>query len=77
MSGASEHEQFDERDKELKRLCRLVRDLELEAKGRRRGRDRNDREEGSINGGGCYRAGSHQSGSHRHRERSHLREYAD
>ena len=77
MSGASEHERFDERDKELKRLCRLVRDLELEAKGRRRGRDRNDREEGSISRGGRYRAGSHQSGSHRHQERSRLREYAD
>ena len=77
MLGASEHERFDERDKELKRLCRLVRDLELEAKGRRRGRDRNDREEGSISGGGRYRAGSHQSGSHRHQERSRLREYAD
>ena len=39
MSGASEHERFDERDEELERLCGLVRDLELEVRGRRRGRD--------------------------------------
>ena len=77
MSGASEHERFDERDEELERLCGLVRDLELEARGRRRGRDRDDREEGSISGGGRYRARSHQSGSHQHRERSRSREYAN
>ena len=34
ISGASGHGQFDERDPELKRLCKLVRDLELEARGR-------------------------------------------
>ena len=33
--GASGHGQFDERDQELERLRRLVRDLELEVKGRR------------------------------------------
>ena len=33
MSGASGHGQFDERDKELERLRRLMRDLELEVKG--------------------------------------------
>ena len=33
MSGASGHGQFDERDQELERLRRLVRDLELEARG--------------------------------------------
>ena len=32
MSGASGHGQFDERDQELERLRRLVRDLELEAR---------------------------------------------
>ena len=42
MSGASRHGQFDERDKELKWLCRLVRDLGLEARGRRQRRDRGD-----------------------------------
>ena len=34
VSGASGLRQFDERDEELKRLRRLVRDLELEARGR-------------------------------------------
>ena len=33
MSSASGHGQFDERDQELERLSRLVRDLELEARG--------------------------------------------
>ena len=34
MSGAFGHGQYDERDKELERLRRLVRDLKLEARGR-------------------------------------------
>ena len=42
MSGASGHGQFDERDKELKWLRRLVRDLGLEARGKRQRRDRGD-----------------------------------
>ena len=46
MSGASGHNRIDKRDEELERrdeelecLRRLVRDLELEARGRHRGRD--------------------------------------
>ena len=39
VSGASGLRQFDERDEELKRLRRLVRDLELEARGRCQKRD--------------------------------------
>ena len=35
MLGASEHGQLDGRDQELERLRRLVKDLELEARGRR------------------------------------------
>ena len=35
ISGASGRGCFDERDEELERLRRLVRDLELEARGRR------------------------------------------
>jgi len=35
MSGASGYGQFNERDEELERLRKLVRDLELEARGRR------------------------------------------
>ena len=34
ISGALRHEQFEERDQEMERLRRLMRDLELEAKGR-------------------------------------------
>ena len=34
MLGASEHGQCDGRDQELEQLRRLVRDLELEARGR-------------------------------------------
>ena len=66
---------FDKRDEELERLHRLVRDLELEARGRRRMKDHEEREEGSTSVGGHYGARSHQSGSHRHWE--HSREYAD
>ena len=33
MLGASGHRQRDERDQELEQLCRLVKDLELEARG--------------------------------------------
>ena len=44
MSGASRHRQFDERDEELEWLCRLVRDLELEARGRHWRKGRNNGE---------------------------------
>ena len=33
MLGASRHGQRDGKDRELERLCRLVMDLELEARG--------------------------------------------
>ena len=39
ISEASGHGQLDERDEELERLRRLVRDLELEARGRQQRRD--------------------------------------
>ena len=42
ISGASGHGQFDERDEELERLRRLVRDLELEARGGHQRMDRDD-----------------------------------
>ena len=41
ISGVSAHRQYDDRDRELERLCRLVMDLELEARGRRHERNRN------------------------------------
>ena len=62
-------EHFDERDEELERLHRLVRDLELEAKGRCQRRDREERAERLASVGGRYGEGSHQSSSHQHRDR--------
>ena len=82
MSSASGHNHIDKRDEELERkdeelecLCRLVRDLELEARGRHRGRDHEERGEESASVGGRHGAESHQSGSHRHWDCS--REYVD
>ena len=75
MLGASGREHFDKRDEELERLRRLVRDLELEVRGRCWRRDREEHAEGSTSVKGRYREGSHQSNSHRHRDRS--QEYVD
>ena len=77
MSGASGHGRFDKRNEELEHLRRLVKDLELEARGRRRRKDLDDREEGSVNVGGHYGARSYQFSSHQHRDRSRSHEYAD
>ena len=70
VSGTSRHEHFDRRDEELERLRRLVRDLELKAKGRRQKRNCEKCAEGLASVEGGYR-----EASHRHRDRS--REYAD
>ena len=66
MSGASRRNRFDRRDEELKRrvkelerLHRLVRDLKLETRGRRRRMDHKERGEGSANVEGRYGVGSH------------------
>ena len=82
MSSASKHNHFDRRDEERERrdeelecLRRLVRDLELEARGRRGRRDRRERKEGSTSMRARYRAGSYQSESHQHLDC--LLEYAD
>ena len=75
LSGASGHERFDRKDEKLECLHRLVRDLELEAKGKRRRRDREELAKGSANVRGGYGETSHQSSSHRHQDRS--REYAN
>ena len=50
MLGASGQGQRDKRDQELEWLCRLVRDLELKARGWRQRRDRDNRErrDGSV-----------------------------
>ena len=74
-SGALGRGRFDERDEELEHLRRLVRNLELEARGRRMRRDCEECAEGSASVGGCYGEGSYQSGSHQHWDWS--REYAD
>ena len=66
---------LEKRDEDLEHLHRLVRDLELEARGRHRRRDYEKRREGSASIGGHHGAGSHQFESHCHRDRS--REYAD
>ena len=68
-------EELEQRDEELERLRRLVRDLELQARGRRQIRDYEDRGERSTSVEGHREAGSHQSRSYRHRDRS--REYAN
>ena len=82
MSGALGRNCFDKRDEELghrdeelKCLHRLVRDLELEARGRRWRWDHEEQGEGLASVGGHRGVGSHQSGSHRHQDLS--REYAD
>ena len=58
MSSASGRNRFNRRDEELEHLRRLVRDLELEARGRRRRRDRKKHIEGSASVGSCYGEGS-------------------
>ena len=68
-------EVLEKRDEDLKHLHRLVRDLELEARGRHRRKDHEKRREGSASMGGHHGAGSHQFGSHHHQDRS--REYVD
>ena len=75
MSGASKHECRDRRDQELKCLCRMVRDLELEEQGRRRQRNREKHVKGSTSVRGSHGEASHQSSSHRSRNRS--LEYVD
>ena len=75
ISSTSRRERFDGRDEKLERLCRLVRDLELDARSRHRRRDHEELEEGSASVWGCYGEGSHRSGSCRHWD--WLREYTD
>ena len=70
ISSASRHKKFDERDEELERLRRLVRDLELKVRGRHQRRDQDDRERRVDNGGNQYRVESNQSSSCRRWDRS-------
>ena len=59
MSRTSGHKSFDRRDEELERLRRLVRDLELEARGRRQRRNREEHVEGSTSVGSSHGEASH------------------
>ena len=68
-------EELEQRDKELERLRRLVRDLELQVKDRYQRRDHEDRRERSASVEDHHGAGSYQFGSHRHRD--HSQEYVD
>ncbi|XP_030939954.1 uncharacterized protein LOC115964859 [Quercus lobata] len=74
MLGASGHGQCDERDQELERLCRLVRDLELEARGWRQRRDRGNQERRNDSAGNRSEERSSQSGSRQCQDRSLSRE---
>ena len=58
VSGATRRRQREERDEELEWLCRLVKGLELEVRGRCRGGDRNDRQQEDGIGGNRYEEGS-------------------
>ena len=70
ISGATGHGKFKERDQEVERLCRLVRDLELGARDRRQKRDQNNQERRDDNVGDCYGGESCQSGSCQRRDHS-------
>ena len=52
-------EKLEQKDEELERLHRLVRDLELEARGRRRRRDHKERGERLASVGGHRGVGSY------------------
>ena len=68
-SDVFEQKQCDKRDQELERLCRMVRDLELEVQGRRQRRDRDKLPEGSVSVTGSRGEASCRFGSHRSRDR--------
>ena len=77
ISSASRHGHFDKRDEEHECLHRLVRDLELEVRGRHWRREHDDQKEGSSSRGGRYGAKSHQSSSHQRRDCSCSQDYAN
>ena len=63
VSGISGHRQYDDRDRELERLRKLVMDLELEARGRRQERDHHHRQRRNDSTGIRGEEGSSQSGT--------------
>ena len=70
MSSASRHGQHNERDQEMEWLGKLVRDLELEARGWRQRKDRDNRERRDGNVGNRGKERSSQSGSRQFLDRS-------
>ena len=68
VSGVLAHRQYDDRDRELERLRRLVMDLELEARGRRHERNRNPQQRRNQG------EGSSRSSTQRPRDRSRSQE---
>ena len=70
-----EQEHHDRRDQELERLRRLIRDLELEVRGRCQRRNHNESPEGSMSIRESHGEASRQSGYCQSRERSW--EFAD
>ena len=70
-----EQEHCDRREQEQERLHRLVKDLELEVRGRHRRRNHCESPEGSVSIWGSHGEETHQTGSYRSRERS--RDFAD
>ena len=74
MPAAARHRQFDKRDEELERLRRLVRDLEVEAKGKNWRVDRGNQEKRSNSEGNPYEAEFNHSGSRQCWARSPSRE---
>ena len=65
VSGVSGHGQYDDRDRELEWLRRLVMDLELEVRGQRQERDRNRRQRRNDSTGNRGEEGFSQSGTQR------------
>ena len=74
VSGAMGQRRREEQDEEVGRLRRLVRGLELEVRGRRRGGDRNIRQQENWIRGNRYEEGSNQSGPRLQRSHSHSQE---
>ena len=58
VSGVSAHRQYDDRDRELEWLRRLLMDLELEARGRRQERNRNLQQRRTWGEEGSNRSGT-------------------
>ena len=76
VSGVSAHRQYDDRDRELERLRRLIMDLELEARGRRQERNHNPRQRRNHVEEGFSRSGTQrfQNRSRSQESRRHSRE---